>query len=226
MKSIRDYISQSENSLICKDKCNITIDLNEYDIGNNLIINEEEVSVESLICSIEFSDFMFNLVLDYPVILPIQNIEIVENEYIKLSYTKNSIILETSLDTKQIKEQVGYVERLLGGREIFKDVDHLFNKLFKVYGGKVSDMDLVHLEILLSQCLRDKKDPSKPARLGATWNPIMMNIKTAIFSTSFMQGLSFENINEAIKTGLVSEVKTEPSIIEKVLTGTLKREEI
>lgn len=227
ISKISKYISQSENSLICKDKCSITIDLNEYDIGNNLIINEESVSVESLICNIEFEDFIFNLVLDYPVNLIIQNIKVSDEEnYIKLNYTKNSIILETSLDTKQIKEQVGYVERLLGGREIFKDVDHLFNKLFKVYGGKVSDMDLIHLEILLSQCLRDKKDPSQPARLGSTWNPIMMNIKTAIFSTSFMQGLSFENINEAIKTGLISKTKSEPSIIEKVLTGTLKKEEI
>jgi hypothetical protein len=82
-------------------------------------------------------------------------------------------------------------------------------------------MDSVHIEVLLSQALRDKSNPSIPARLGKKWNPTMINIKQIVFKTSFIQGLAFENVNEAIKTGLITEEGGEPSILEKVLTGTL-----
>ena len=40
-----------------------------------------------------------------------------------------------------------------------------------------------------------------------------------------MHGLAFENTGLAIKTGLITEQKMEPSIIEKILTGTLVEKE-
>ena len=49
----------------------------------------------------------------------------------------------------------------------------------------------------------------------------MRNIKQVVFKTSFIQGLAFENINEAIRSGLISEEPDDPSVLEKVLTGTL-----
>ena len=82
-------------------------------------------------------------------------------------------------------------------------------------------MDSVHLEVLLSQVLRDKANLSMPARLAKKWDPVMLNIKQVVFKTSFIQGLAFENINEAVRTGLINEEPEEPSVLEKVLTGTL-----
>ena len=89
----------------------------------------------------------------------------------------------------------------------------------KVYGGSVSDLDLCHFEVLCSHILRDRQNDSLPARLGKTWDPVMMNIKSTVFTTGFVQGLAFENINKAITTGLVSEEDLPPSILEKLVTG-------
>ena len=47
----------------------------------------------------------------------------------------------------------------------------------------------------------------------------MMNIKNTVFSTSFVQGLAFENINKAIETGLVSKADMPATILEKLVTG-------
>jgi hypothetical protein len=148
---------------------------------------------------------------------------VMENERIILKYLKEDIILTIPFTTVEIKEQVNYVKRLLGGREMYKDPAHLIKKIFKVYGGKISDLDLVHLEIMASQVLRDKKDHSMPARLGRTWDPVMANIKTDVFNTSFIQGLAFENVGKAIDTGLTTSKETDPSILEKVVTGELVR---
>jgi hypothetical protein len=150
--------------------------------------------------------------------------EQIGKEFYKLHYKKNSTILETSLEHEDMKKQIQYTERLLGGREIFKDVNHLFIKLFRVYG-PLRDSDTVHLEVLISQVLRDKNRLEIPARLAPKWDPVLINIKQVVFKTSFIQGLAFENINESIRTGLITEEPTEASVLEKVLTGTLVEKE-
>jgi hypothetical protein len=141
-------------------------------------------------------------------------------EIIKLKYKAGQTILTVPMQTDEMKAQLQYVERLIGGREIFKDANHLYLKLFNVYG-KLRKMDSVHLEILLSQVLRDNSNNSIPARLAKKWDPVLINIKQVIFKTSFIQGLAFENINEAIKVGLVTQEPEEASVLEQILTGTL-----
>jgi hypothetical protein len=91
----------------------------------------------------------------------------------------------------------------------------------KVYGGSISDMDLVHFEILASQVLRDKKKHEIPARLAKTWDPVMMNIKNDVFASGFIQGLAFENIGKAIETGLIAKEDIDPSIMGRIMTGDL-----
>ena len=55
--------------------------------------------------------------------------------------------------------------------------------------------------------------------MGKTWDPIMMNIKNTVFSTGFVQGLAFENINKSIETGLISKEDLPSTILEKLVTG-------
>jgi hypothetical protein len=216
------YIVQQDNKLVALKPCKITVDLlSNYKIGDTLQINEDSVWVNHLLTKIEFSDLIFNMILDYPVEIQKQRMEQIGKEILIFDYLLNDVILEVPLEKTEIKEQVNYVNRLLGGKVVFKDPSHLVNKILKVYGGPVSDLDLVHFEVLLSQTLRDKKQTILPARLGKTWDPVMMNIKNDVFASGFIQGLAFENINKAIETGLITEEDVEPSILGKLLTGEL-----
>lgn len=219
MAKIKNYLQQSENQLVCKKDCKLSIDLNDYKINDTIIINDNNVKVNNLISKIEFEDIMFNIILDYPI--EIQKINMSKKENIlNFEFSANSIIILIPFEKEEIKEQVNYIERLLGGREIFKDAPHLLQKLWKVYGVG-SNLDMVHIEILLSQCVRDRSNVQLPARLGKRWDPVMMNIKNIVFNTGFIQGLAFENINQAIQTGIVSEDPIEPSVLERVMTGSL-----
>lgn len=222
LDSVKKYLEQKENSLVCLKDCIITLNLEDYPLPGDVIFQDEESNIrcKSLVCSIEFDDLIFNIILDYTVLL--QNEEIIQQtkEILKLKYLKDSTILTVPMQTDDTKSQITYANRLLGGREIYKDANHLFLKFFNIYA-PLRSMDIVHMEILLSQVLRDKKNNSLPARLGKTWDPVMMNIKKIVFKTSFIQGLAFENINEAIKTGLITEEPGEASILERVLTGEL-----
>jgi len=82
-------------------------------------------------------------------------------------------------------------------------------------------MDIVHLEVLISNVLRDRSDTSIPARLGKTWDPIMINFKEIVFTTGFVHSVAFEDIRKAVWTGLTADRTFEPSILEKVVTGKL-----
>ncbi len=219
---INNFLKQTGQQLFTTQPMVLTIDMSDYD-NTNLKISEREdkkIWVKSLLAKAEYNKKIFDITLDYTVNLFVYEIERMDKEYIKLKYEANSPILEVSSEASESSVQISYVERLIGGREILKDADHLYRKLFAVYG-KLSNMDSVHLETMCSQVLRDKKDVQIPARLGRKWDPILINLKKIVFSEGFVNGIAFENINESIKTGLISEERNEPSIIEKVLTGTL-----
>jgi DNA-directed RNA polymerase beta' subunit len=219
---IKSKLYQENENIFCLDDCSIIIDLDTYKIGDNLLIDEDEntVKLNGLISRIEFSDLSFDFILDYPVILKYVDISKTD-ESVKLDCTKDSEILEVPLQKQDIKEGVLYTERLIAGRERFKDINHLFLKFYKFYKD-ITAMDLVHMEIFMSQILRDKNNPTIPARVGSDpLNPVLMNIKKNIFNSGFIQGLAFENVNQAIKTGLITKTELEPSILEKLLTGEL-----
>jgi len=221
-KSLEKYVKQDEDKLISSQPCVVTIDMINYNLNDTLQITEEQtIWVNHLLAKVEFESSIFNIVLDYPVELKATQMKKIGKEKIELTYGQNDIMLVVPLQTAEIKEQVNYVGRLLGGKVVYKDPSHLLLKVMKVYGGDISDLDLVHFEILVSQVLRDKTNHSIPARLGKVWDPIMMNIKNDVFASGFIQGLAFENIGKAIETGLIAKEDVDPSIMGKIMTGDL-----
>jgi len=223
MEKIGKYLQQTDDKLIAAQPCKLTIDMSDYHLSDTMEVKEQDaiIWVKSLISKVEFEDKVFNITLDYPVELQTQRLESMDKEQIVLLYLKQDIILTIPFTTVEIKEQVNYIKRLLGGREMYKDPNHLVKKILGVYGGSVSSLDMVHFEVLASQVLRDRKDHSIPARLGKKWDPVMSNIKTDVFDTSFIQGLAFENVGKAIDTGLTTSQDREKSVLERVVTGEL-----
>jgi hypothetical protein len=218
---LSDYIIQKDNDLFCKDDCELKIDLTKYSIDDNITIDEEEsiIWVKNLMALLIYKEFEFDIILDYPVNINIEgDFEYVKKNYIKLIYMKGQKICSLTSETASVKEQIPYIERLLGGKELYKNSAHILRKLTAM--GPFSGLDTVHLEVLISNCLRDSNDTSIPARLAKVWNPKLINIKEIVFSTSFIQGLEFENVGKAINTGLIQD-DAPPSILEKIMTGEL-----
>lgn len=216
---LKKYLFQDEDKLVTLKPVKISIDLTNYHMGDNIQINEDHVWINHLMAKVEYDNIIFNLMLDYAVQIKKINMEIINKEIMEFTYTENDIIIEVPLATEEIKAQVNYINRLLGGKVVFKDPSHMITKVMKVYGGAVSDLDLVHFEVLISQVLRDRTHPILPARMGQVWDPIMMNIKKAVFSSGFISGLGFENISSAIEYGLISEGELEPSVLGRLISG-------
>jgi len=220
-------VSEDTNKLLCLKPSVLKLTLSDYTMNYNLFIDEDNkvITIKGFIGQFICEDNTIPIVLDYQVKIYF-NSYVKDKEFITINYDENDLFLEVPLEKQEIKESVLYTGRLLSGKETFVDINHLFMKLYKVYQPLSKEMDLVHLELLLSQCLRDKDNTTIAARLGKNpLDPVLFNIKKDIFSTSFLQGLSFENIGEAIIAGLTLENDLEPSIIEKILTGTIAEKE-
>jgi hypothetical protein len=147
MAKITKYLEQIDNDLMTKLPCELTIPMSNYRLNDNLKINEaeENIWVSSLLSQIEYSDIVFNLILDYSIEIQIKNMEVYPKEKIVLKYDKGDMILTAPFETVEIKKQVSFGERLLGGREVYKNPEHILKRMMDVYGGSVSDLDLVHL---------------------------------------------------------------------------------
>lgn len=221
---ISKFLKQDGNNIITTKPAILTLNKSEYDSQNyKENVETNQVWVKSLLAVIEYEEKIFNLTLDYAITL--YTSDIIENnkKIIKLKFKSGETILEATSETGDDSVAISYVERLIGGRELLKDASHLYRKLYGIYG-KASGMDSVHLEILCSQVLRDKNNINIPARLASSWNPILINMKKIVYSEGFIEGLAFENIGEALRNGLISEEREEPSILHKVLTGELAEE--
>jgi len=77
MIKIKDFLYQIEESLYCREICFLTLSLEDYNIGYNLIIEEDvnTIYVYSLLSKIHFENLSFDLILDYSVILNYETIE-------------------------------------------------------------------------------------------------------------------------------------------------------
>jgi DNA-directed RNA polymerase beta' subunit len=218
---LKKYMVQKENTLIIKKDCLVVIDLTNYDLKNDIDDKNSKIWFKSLIAKLIFDDLDFEIILDYQVYFNEPEEKEKDSKIMKLSYKDNSNLFEISSETSEIKNQIRYVERLLGGREIVKDSQHLYNKLLSIYSPPLTDMDSVHIEVLCSQVLRNKQDIQKPARIVEPYDAVLTNIKNIIFSTSFINGLAFENIGESLRRGLIQKEEMDTSIIEKLVTGNL-----
>jgi len=223
MAKITKYLQQVDSDLMAMQSCVITIGLSDYRMNDNIQIKESEniIWVNSLLSKIEYNDIVFSLILDYPVELQLKEMQHIKKEKIILKYEKGDIILNVPFSTVEIKQQVSFGERLISGKEIYKSPEHILKRLMDVYGKGMSDLDLVHFEVLTSQVIRDRTDATIPARLGKKWDPTMMNIKQIVFNVGFIQGLQFENVRKAIDTGLTTSKDLPPSVMEKLMTGEL-----
>jgi hypothetical protein len=221
---IKRAIKQVEYDLICSESGTLHIEMENYEPGDDIIINEDSSSiwVKNLISKYTLLDgTSFNIIIDTPIVLQTIKAVINEKEYIEIEYSNGDTIGQIPIEQEEMTAAITYLRRLVGGKEIFFDTPHLLMKIYKILE-KHTNMDLVHFEVLLSQCLRDKDRPILPARIGKDPDhPVMASIKKNIFTTGIIGGLGFENISKALENGLVAKFELEPSILEKVLLGEI-----
>lgn len=199
----------------------IEIDTSDYlDAKKDIIITKESIGLNYAYFQLRYADIATDVTIDNKIEIDLRDKEMVsDGQIITIKYKKDSVVFDCIPTNEAFSEQMKIIESLLSGKTPYKNADHFLMKIYDQYSTLNTGMDLVHLEILASNLLRDRGNPSYPARLNPNYNPVVKSIKAIPKFESWLQAFSFEDPKESITTGLIYDRPTNETILEKLVTG-------
>jgi len=214
-----DIFIISKNSLIAKLPCSIVIDEREYD-DRTFIETSQKITIPGIlqfyVPSLE--DYV-QIILTYPVdVLKTNNMSFEKHTTIinydegDITVTKDYIVEETD---------IGLLIRLLQGRvKYIKEPKILLNMLHDI----ISGVDLVHLELIISNMFRNHDDLNQKCRItGSYSNSEILGQQKQPFQDSWESSMAFQYIDRAITSGLIDKKQSDQNPIEKVLNEDFKK---
>lgn len=167
-----------------------------------------------------FDTFDYDVILDVPLNIDLNGKKVTQDEYsITIEFGEKNIIFNVPPTADVFKNKVKVIDSLMSGRQPYKDPNHFFMKIYDQFS-ELTNGDLVHMEVLVSNLLRDRSNPSYPARLNANYDAIVGSLKKIPSLESWLSSLNFENFNQSITTGLIYPRPESESLLEKIVTGS------
>jgi DNA-directed RNA polymerase beta' subunit len=199
----------------------IEIDMTDYlDPKKDIVITNSKIQLNYAYFRLKYADTSTDVTIDNKIEIDISDKDVIQTEEsISISYKKNSIVFDCIPTNEAFSEQVKIIESLLSGKTPYKNADHFLMKIYDQYSTLNTDADLIHLEILASNLLRDKGNPSYPARLNPHYNPVVKSLKSIPKLESWLQSFAFEDPKASITTGLIYDRPSTETILEKLITG-------
>ena len=202
-KNMELYLSP--NTEFAMIKINKKMYKDEYKIEHN----ENELILPLAYFDLLLNNINLRVTIEQPVRIPItEHIHIEEDEdTMVITFDKESELFRLEVRILQPKEVANSIDKYIGGKSPFFSQVDLVQKFDKLLS-PMEKYDLVHLEVIVGNILRDRKNPTLPARLSA--NPddyITFSVKAlpAVAGSFLSGGLAFENFSRALSWGLTNE---------------------
>jgi len=215
---LKENFIQQDNHLVAKIDCQIKIPKNIYTDKFSISEGKDSIKLPSGHFDLIFKDEILPISIEREIVFfKYEGNLIQEENFLILHYTKGSKILKIEASSIDYNKITTRIDDIIGGKIPFRDVHDLYFSFMQTMmptGG----FDSVHLEVILSNALRNKRNPQYPARIKEPYEPVMMNIKKLPSVISWPLGLAFENFSKSIQYGMISKRALE-SPIEKILMG-------
>lgn len=214
LRVLKKFIDVQPKKIIAKTNCTIILDQNEYDesslidVGDKLLIPGILNLYVGDLSENNFVTFPFN----FPVDLNKPEDYKQDGKTLILRYTPGEVIISKDYYNKETDPSI--INRLLDGSIKYINSPEV---LLDAVHEQLPTLDLIHVELILSNMFRTKGDLTTPCRLKDYSDFEIVGIKKLPFLNSWLTGLSFEDPNKAIKLALLSEKDADMNPIEKVL---------
>ena len=223
IKDFNFVLDVKKNEIIAKTQCNIIIDSSEYD-DVSLIDCGDKYQVVGVLTiqygeapdNINFITLPFAIMLDCFKPADIS----IDGHIITMNYEPGETIISQKYYDDTFNERT--VDRLFeGGAKYITNPEVLTMTIHD----KLAGIDMVHIETIVSNMFRDSEDLTLPARLTDYKNVVVVGQKKLPYIISWLSALGFENINRAIKVGLIDNKDATLDPIEKIVLERYTQED-
>ncbi len=208
----------SKNKISAKEQCIISIDEKEYD-DRTYIEGSKIITLPGILQFYvpKYEDYV-QISLTYPIDLWKTSNTFREKNEITITYDEGDMVI--SKDYVPDEVDIGLLIRLLQGRiKYVKDPKILLNMIHDI----LPAIDLVHLELIVSNMFREENDLNKKCRLTGNYNTCtILGQERQPFQDSWASSMAFQYIDRAITSGLIGNKDAEQNPIEKVLNEDFK----
>lgn len=222
IKYLSTFFKIEEKRIYAKEDCLISIDENDYDDITLMDCGDKYIIPGILNVTFYRVNETINVTLPIPITVNLikpEDIE-VDGSTTILRYKSGDLILTQDFYTDDYDEKV--IMRLFeGGLKYITNPEILVNLMSE----KLPGIDLVHLELIVSNMFRDAENLTIPARLSGYKDFVIVGQKKLPFISSWLNALAFENIDKAIRTGLITGKEAVLDPIERVVSERYRNEE-
>ena len=221
----RDFTIDDNKLLLKQGKCRVVIQKQFYKDKNDLIVDDNKIMHLTYgYFSVRTDSYSSEPTIDNKIDIDLnQASDVTENddEWSIVFDKPNSLIFLCVPTPDVFSNQVKLVDSLFSGHQPYKNADHFCMKVYDIYAkGFKCGADMVHFETLVSNLLRDKGNPSYPARLNTkTYQSVSVPLNSIPKLESWLQAFAFQDPKEAITTGLLYSRPNDETILEKLITN-------
>jgi len=214
IKNFSFILDIKKNEITAKVPCSITLDSSDYDDVSLIDCGDKYQTVGVLTIQYGESDDVRFITLPYAIMLDLfkaADISI-DGHIITMNYEPGELIIRQEYYDDNFNERT--VDRLFeGGAKYITDPEVLTMTI----QSNIKGIDLVHIETVVSNMFRDAEDLTMPARLTDYKNAVVVGQKKLPYVISWLSALGFENINRAVKVGLLDGRDATMDPIERIV---------
>ena len=214
IKSFADILDIKKTEIYAKVSCTITIDTTDYD-DLSLIDCGDKYQINGVL-TIQYNEppNVSTITLPYAIMVDCFKPAdiLIDGNIITMNYEAGELIIKQDYYDDTFNERT--VDRLFEGSARYITNPEV---LVMTIRDKITGIDLVHIETIVSNMFRDAEDLTLPARITDYKNVVVIGQKKLPYVISWLSGLSFENINRAIKVGLLDGKDAIMDPIEKIV---------
>jgi len=215
IKTFDNVLDIKKNEIFAKVPCSIIIDDQDYD-DISLIDCGDKYQINGVL-NIQYGDTPETIgfiTLPYAIMVDcFKPTDIsIDGHIITMNYEVGELMIRQDYYDDTFNERT--VDRLFeGGAKYINNPETLVMTIHD----KIVGIDLVHIETIVSNMFRDSEDLTIPARITDYRHFEIVGQKKLPYVISWLSGLTFENINRAIKVALLDGKEAKMDPLEKVV---------
>ncbi len=219
--TINHVLEIGKNEIFAKRQCTVTFNISEYN-DVSLIDCGDKYQIAGILTiqygelqNVNFITLPFAIMVDLFKPADIS----IDGNIINLTYEPGELLIKQQYYDDSFNERT--LDRLFeGGAKYITNPEVLTMTIHN----KLPEIDLVHIESIVSNMFRNREDLTEPARLSNYKNSIIVGQKKLPYVISWLSALGFENINRAIKVGLIEGKDAKLGPLESIVLEKYSKE--